>query len=127
MNEETIKILIETTINSTIENANLLIYDRCATIIAVIAIIISIWSVFRNESKQYNNKFYDNILNNALQNDLPLLINSAIDLENMRINEESFTKLEEFIGELRRKILVFKYNDEKFYNSINTILVDIDE
>lgn len=127
MSEETIKVLIQTTINSTIENANLLIYDRCATIISVLAIVISIWAVFRNELKQYNNKFYDKILGSELQEQLPLLLNNALDLENKRVNEESFSKLEEFIGELRKKILVFKYNNEKFYNSINKALIDIDE
>lgn len=124
---EVIREVIETTINSTIENANLLVFDKFSLGISIIAIVISIWTVFRNESIQFKNKFYDKILQNPLQDDLPKLINEAINVERSDINEESCTKLEEYIGEFRQRILVFKYNDERFYRKIDKVLVDIDE
>lgn len=127
---ETIDIIrttIETTINSIIENSNLLFFDKSALLLSILAIIISVWAVFKNEYSQYKNKFYDGIFLKPLQEELPSLINNAINTEQYCINQEACTELEEYIGNFRKRILVFKYMNEKFYKKIDNILIDIDQ
>lgn len=129
MNEtlEVIKITIESTVNSIIENANLLFYDKFSLLLSIFAIIISIWAVYRNERSQYNNKFYDGVLLKPLQEKLPILINNAIDENNSTINDEAYLQLDDFIKEFRKDILVFKYVDNKFFEKIDNQLIQIDE
>lgn len=124
---QVIREVIKTTINETIKSANLLVFDTCSLIISIIAIIISIWTVFRSEKIQFRTKIYDNLLQKPLQEELPELINNAINEENCNINGKACTKLEKFIDKFRHKILVFKYNDLKFYKKMDSILIDMDE
>lgn len=128
MNEitEVIRTAVETSIDKTIENSNLLFFDNLTLLLSILAIIISIWSVIKGEISQFKINIYDNVLSNPLQKDLPQLLNEAINLEQTCINEEACSKLEEYIGQLRKNILVFKYENCKFYGKIDSLLVKID-
>lgn len=124
---EVIKITIETTINSIIENANLLVFDKIALFLSFVAIAISIWSVYRNEALQYKNKFFDGVLLEPLRDKLPKLIKKAINIEMSCVDEEGCAELEQFIKDFRSEILVFKYVDKEFYDKIDSELIKIDE
>lgn len=128
MNEtsEIIRMAVETSIEKTIENSNLLFFDNVTLILSILAIIISIWSILKDETSQFKSKFYDNILLEPLQKELPQLLNEAINLERACINDVACSELEEYIGKLRKKILVFKYENYKFYEKIDKLLVKID-
>ena len=100
--EGEIQAIIETTVKTTIEeiikNANLLIYDRIALAVSILAIVVSIvvaiLTARRTERSNYRNNYYENILLEPLQKKLPLLLHKAIDKQN--INKKEADKLEKY-------------------------------
>ena len=129
--EEIVQATIKTTIEEVIKNSNLFCFDWATLIISILAIIISIWSVIwtvrKNNKQSYNNILYEDILQEKLHKDMPLLINKSIDVVGRCVNQEGIDELEDFLAELREAILVFKYNNPQFYKSLDKIIVNIDE
>lgn len=125
--EEIIQTTITTTIEEIIKNSNLLCFDWATLIISILAIIISIWSVWKNNKQNYNNFLYEDILKNKLNKELPLLVHEAIDISTQKTNNEKISELEVFIGELRKNILIFKYQNPIFYEKLDLILIRLDE
>ena len=129
--EEIIQTTIATTIDEVIKNSNLLCFDWATLAISIIAIIISIWSaiwtVRKNNKSNYKNNVYEEILKDSLQIELPRFMQKSIDYINKRVNDEEIDKFQDFLMELRRKILVFKYMDEKIYKEIDDAIIKIDD
>lgn len=129
--EEIIQTTISTTMNEVIKNSNLLCFDWATLAISIIAIIISIWSaiwtVHRNNKSSYKNNVYEDILKDSLHNELPIYMQKSIDFKNKKVNDNEIDKFQDFLMELRSKILVFKYMDEKFYKEIDEIIIKIDD
>lgn len=129
--EEIIQTTISTTMNEVIKNSNLLCFDWATLAISIIAIIISVWSVIwtvhRNNKSSYKNNVYEDILKNALHIKLPMYMQKSINLSNRTVNNNEIGKFQDFLLDLRGKILVFKYMDEKFYKEIDKIIIKIDD
>lgn len=129
--EEVIQTTIEATLNEAIKNANLLYFDWTTLVISIIAIIISIWSaiwtVRKNNKSTYKSNIYKDILENPLHNELPIHMQKSIDFNNKKVNDNEIDKFQSFLMELRSRILVFKYMDEKFYNEMDKIIMKIDD
>ncbi len=129
--EEIIQTTISTTMNEVIKNSNLLCFDWATLAISIIAIIISVWSVIwtvhRNNKSSYKNNVYEDILKNALHIKLPMYMQKSINLRNRTVNNNEIGKFQDFLLDLRGKILVFKYMDEKFYKEIDKIIIKIDD
>lgn len=129
--EEIIQTTISTTMNEVIKNSNLLCFDWATLAISIIAIIISVWSVIwtvhRNNKSSYKNNVYEDILKNALHIKLPMHMQKSINLRNRTVNNNEIGKFQDFLLDLRGKILVFKYMDEKFYKEIDKIIIKIDD
>lgn len=129
--EEIIQTTISTTMNEVIKNSNLLCFDWATLAISILAIIISIWSaiwtVHRNNKSNYKTNVYDDVLKSALHNELPKFMQKSIDFENKKINDIEIDKFQDFLINLRKKILVFKYMDNKFYNEFDKIIIQIDD
>ena len=51
----------------------------------------------------------------------------SINLRNRTVNNNEIGKFQDFLLDLRGKILVFKYMDEKFYKEIDKIIIKIDD
>lgn len=124
--EEIIQTTISTTMNEVIKNSNLLCFDWATLAISIIAIIISVWSVIwtvhRNNKSSYKNNVYEDILKNALHIKLPMYMQKSINLRNRTVNNNEIGKFQDFLLDLRGKILVFKYMDEKFYKKLIKLL-----
>lgn len=129
--EEIIQKTITTTINEVIKNSNLFCFDWATLAISIIAIIISIWSaiwtVNKNNKSSYKNNVYEDALKDPLHLELPKLVQRSIDYKNKKVNDEEIDKFQDFLIELRNKILVFKYMDENFYKEIDNIIIKIDD
>lgn len=132
---EELSVVIQNTIKTTIEqviiNSKLLVFDWSTLILSVLAIIISIWSAIwtskRVEKSNYKSKLYENILQEPLQVKIPELLQKSIDFNKKTVNDISINEFEEYIGEFRRKIIVFKYINKKFYEKLNDTIIKIDE
>ena len=122
---------MEEIVRITIKNSNLLCFDWATLIISILAIIISIWSavwtVLKNNKQNYNNFLYEDILKKKLNKELPSLIHEAINISTKKTDNEKITKLEDLIGELRKDILIFKYQKTSFYERLDSILIKLDE
>lgn len=129
--EEIIQDTISTTINEVIKNSNLLCFDWATLAISIIAIIISVWSaiwtVHRNNKSNYKNNVYEDVLQEALHVKLPMYMQKSIDFKNKTVNDNEIGKFQDFLIDLREKILVFKYMDEDFYKEIDKIIIKIDD
>lgn len=129
--EEIIQATISTTINEVIKNSNLLCFDWATLAISIIAIIISVWSaiwtVHRNNKSNYKNNVYEDVLQEALHVKLPMYMQKSIDFKNKTVNDNEIGKFQDFLIDLREKILVFKYMDEDFYKEIDKIIIKIDD
>ena len=129
--EEIIQATISTTINEVIKNSNLLCFDWATLAISIIAIIISVWSaiwtVHRNNKSNYKNNVYEDVLQEAFHVKLPMYMQKSIDFKNKTVNDNEIGKFQDFLIDLREKILVFKYMDEKFYKEIDKIIIKIDD
>lgn len=129
--EEIIQTTISTTMDEVIKNSNLLCFDWATLVISIIAIIISIWSaiwtVRKNNKSNYKNNVYEDILKDSLHIELPQFMQKSIDYTNKRVNDEEIDKFQDFLMELRSKILVFKYMDEKIYKEIDDAIIKIDD
>lgn len=131
MNEALIQVTIQTTIEEIIKNSNLFQFDIANLIISILAIGISIWSVYSTSKKSaqanYRKDLYDNMLRQLLQDKMPEIVNKSFDLKSETVNKIEVDKLEELIGKIRNKLLVFKYIDKVFYEKMEKTLVDLDE
>lgn len=129
--EEILRTTITTTIEEIIKNSNLLCFDWATLIISILAIIISIWSavwtVWKNNKQNYNNFLYEDILKKKLHKELPSLIHDAINISTKKADNTKISKLEKCIGELRKDILIFKYQKPIFYEKLDSILIKLDE
>lgn len=129
--EDIIQTTISTTIEEIIKNSNLFYFNWTTLTISIIAIIISIWSVIwtvnKNNKSSYKNNVYEDILKNPLHKELPSFIQKVINVETRKINENEIDKFQEFLMGLRKEILFFKYMDNKFYNEIDSIIMQIDD
>ncbi len=129
--EEIIQATISTTINEVIKNSNLLCFDWATLAISIIAIIISVWSaiwtVHRNNKSNYKNNVYEDVLQEAFHVKLPMYMQKSIDFKNKTVNDNEIGKFQDFLIDLREKILVFKYMDEDFYKEIDKIIIKIDD
>lgn len=129
--EEIIQTTISTTINEVIEHSNLLGFDWATLVLSVIALMVSIWSVVwtvrKNNESSYKNNLYQDILKKPLHEELPSCIQKSIDLNNKSIDDLEIDKFQDFLMDLRIKILVFKYTDNEFYEEMENNIVKIDE
>ena len=129
--EEIIQTTISTTIEEIVKQSNLLYFDKATMILSIIALVISVWSVIwtarKNNRSSFKNNLYDDILKEALHINLPKLVQRSIDYGNKKVNDNEIDKLQDLLMELRSKILVFTYINEKFYNEIDSIIIKIDE
>ncbi len=129
--EEIIRTTISATINEVIKNSNLFCFDWATLIISIIAIIISIWSaiwtVNKNNKSSYKNNIYEDILKNSLHIELPKHMQKSIDYKTKTVNDEEIDNFQDFLIELRNRILIFKYMDDKFYKKIDDIIIKIDD
>lgn len=129
--EETIKTIIETTINETIKNSHLFAYDWITMIISIIAIVISIlvaiWTAKKSNKSTYKNMLYTDVLEDDMFVKLPQIINECVDINSKTINDDKVNEFGLYIIDLKKKILVYKYVDEKFYKQIDADLTEIDE
>lgn len=129
--EEIIQTTISTTMNEVIKNSNLLCFDWATLVISIIAILISIWSaiwtVRKNNKSSYKHNVYEDVLKDSLHIELPKFVQRSIDYKNKKVNDEEIDKFQDFLIELRSKILIFKYMDEKFYKGIDDIIIKIDD
>ena len=129
--EEIIQATISTTINEVIKNSNLLCFDWATLAISIIAIIISVWSaiwtVHRNNKSNYKNNVYEDVLQEAFHVKLPMYMQKSIDFKNKTVKDNEIGKFQDFLIDLREKILVFKYMDEDFYKEIDKIIIKIDD
>lgn len=129
--EEIIHETISTTMNEVIKKSNLFCFDWATLVISIAAIVISIWSaiwtVHKNNKASYKNNVYEDILKEALHIELPKLMQRSIDDKNKKVNDEEIGKFQDFLIELRSRILIFKYMDEKFYKEIDDIIKKVDD
>ncbi len=131
MNEELIRITIQTTIEEVIKKSNLLQFDFANFWISITAICISIWSVYftlkKSSQANYYRDLYNNLLKDLLQDKLPQIINKSFNLNSKTVEQSGINEFEEFIGKFRSNLLVFKYINKKFYKKMEEILVSLDE
>ncbi|BCO04690.1 hypothetical protein LLC_28340 (plasmid) [Lactococcus cremoris] len=104
-------------------------------ILPIITIIISVGNVcftifsLTRESKKYRSTlrriYIEKIFNDYLINKIPLTRNKISYAENLGFL--SLDELGEIISFLRKDILYFKYNSEKFYDELDRILVSFED
>lgn len=100
--------------------------DIWTLIVAIVAVIISIWSVKRNEKVNYRTKIFEVVFKELFEK-FPLLVNNAIDEHSYTINEDACDIVEDTIGKYRERILVLKYSDNDYYMKIDKQLIKMDE
>lgn len=96
-------------------------------IISTLSLIISVFTVKKQKIIKLRENYYEPVFKEILTKDFPNVFTNFVDINKKIIYKEQSTPFEELLTNFRKKIKYLMFTDEKIFNKLNNLIIEIDE
>lgn len=104
-----------------------LFFSGFAIILSICSLIYSMHISKKQNVLEMRLIYYKSVFENFLLNEIPRVFNNFVNLQNGTVSVTASTDFEDTIHQFRTSIKFLQFNDSKFYNELDRILIGLDE